>query len=276
MQWEELTAKNFAKAVTECGGVCLLPLGVIEKHGDHLPLGTDMFTGVNMCRRAAKKEAAIVFPYYFFGQIAEATHYPGTLALPHKMLMENLLAVCDEIGRNGLKKIVIVSSHGGNNYFLPFFAQEFPRLNRDYCVYVTGTMGFKEEQAKRFEEAAGTTEFGFHAGLTETSMIMHLRPDLVHMDEMDARDCADLGRLKNGGVQDKGLMTGFNWYASFPNHFAGDPSPAKPELGALLAEMVVDNLVEVIKAVKDDEVTPKLAKEFSARMQNPDADFVTR
>jgi creatinine amidohydrolase len=264
MKWEELTSKNFAKAAVDCGGVCVLPIGVVEKHGDHLPLGTDMITGTEICRRAAEKEPAIVFPYYFFGQIAEATHCPGTLSVSHKLLMENLIAVCDEIGRNGLKKILIISSHGGNNYFLDFFAQEFPRLNRDYCVYVSNTMGLSKEQDDRFAEAAGTRNFGFHAGLTETSMIMHLRPDLVHMDEADIRDCADLGRLKDG-IEANGIFTGFNWYASYPNHFAGDPTPATPELGRLLAEMVTDNIAAKIKAVKEDTVTPELSREYAER-----------
>jgi creatinine amidohydrolase len=270
MKWEELTAKSFEKAAADCGGVCVLPIGVVEKHGDHLPLGTDMLTGTEICRRAAEKEPAIVFPYYFFGQIAEATHYPGTLSVSHKLLMENLLAVCDEIGRNGLKKILIISSHGGNNYFLDFFAQEFSRLNRDYCVYVSSTMGLSKEQAERFAEAAGTRDFGSHAGLTETAMIMHLRPDLVHMEEMDARDSVNLGRLKDT-IEVNGIFTGFNWYASYPNHFAGDPSAATPELGALLAQMVTDNVAAKIKAVKDDLITPQLNKEYAERRQGGSA-----
>jgi creatinine amidohydrolase len=270
MLWEELTAKQFQQAAVDCGGVCLLPIGVVEKHGDHMPLGTDMIAGTSLCRLAAEKEPAIVFPYYFFGQIAEATHYPGTISVSHKLLMENLLAVCDEIARNGLKKILIASSHGGNHSFLPFFAQEFPRLNRDYCVYTTFIMDLSPEQTDRYTKAAGTSDLGFHAGLTETSLMMHQRPDLVHMDEMDSRDFTDLARVKDT-LQAKNLFTGYNWYASYPNHFAGDPSPSTPELGALLEELLVDNIVDRLKAVKADTVTPQLAKEYAERMKKPDA-----
>ncbi len=274
MQWEELTTAHFEKAAMDCGGVCVLPIGVVEKHGDHLPLGTDMIIGTALCRRAAEKEPAIVFPYYFFGQIAEAVHYPGTVSVSHKLLMENLLAVCDEIARNGLQKILIVSSHGGNHSFLPFFAQEFPRLSRDYCVYITNLMELSQEQSNRFAEAAGSRGFD-HAGLTETSLIMHLRPELVYMNEMDPRDCVDLERLKYP-IQEKGIFTGFNWYASYPNHFAGDPSPSKPEFGALLEEMLVDNLTDRIRAVKADTVLSELAREYAKRMQKPDAGVKTR
>jgi creatinine amidohydrolase len=274
MLWEELTTKHFQKAVEECGGVCVLPIGVIEKHGDHLPLGTDMMTGTAFCRLAAEKEPAIVFPYYFFGQIAEAVHYPGTLSLPHKMIMENLLAVCDEIARNGLKKIFIVSSHGGNNSFLPFFAQEMPRLNRDYCVYIGGVMSLSDEQIDRFAKAAGSRNFGAHAGLTESSVMMFLRPDLVRMEECDAQDSVDLGRLD--GLKKHNIMTGFNWYASYPNHFAGTPEAAKPALGKMLAEMLVDNLANAICAVKEDDTSPGLVREYNIRAAKPDAGIVTR
>ena len=252
----------------------MLPIGVIEKHADHLPLGTDMFTGTMLCRRAAEKEPAIVFPYYFFGQIAEAVHYPGTLSVPHRMLMENLLAVCDEISRNGLKKILIVSSHGGNNYFLPFFAQEMPRLNRDYCVYVGGIMGMSEEQRERFIAAAGTKDFGSHAWLTETSLMMHLRPDLVHMEESDVHDSVNLKRLDS--IAQHHLFTGFNWYASYPNHFAGSPEVATPELDKILAEMAVDNLTAAIRAVKEDDISAKLVSEYAVRAAHPDAAKTTR
>jgi creatinine amidohydrolase len=79
MKWSELTSVNFSKAVEACQGVCLLPLGVMEKHGDHLPLGTDLFTGQEIACRAAEIEPAIVFPEYYFTQIQTPRH-EGTKA----------------------------------------------------------------------------------------------------------------------------------------------------------------------------------------------------
>ena len=82
MQWENLTTPQFTQAVERAEGVCLLPLGVIEKHGDHLPLGTDLFIGRAIALRAAAIEPALVFPPYFFTQIFEARHTPARLASP--------------------------------------------------------------------------------------------------------------------------------------------------------------------------------------------------
>jgi creatinine amidohydrolase len=80
VQYEELTAPDFIQAGHQAQSTCLIPLGVLEKHGPHLPLGTDMIDVREIALRAAKKEYAIVFPEYYFGQIHEAKHQPGTLA----------------------------------------------------------------------------------------------------------------------------------------------------------------------------------------------------
>ena len=269
MLWEELTAKKFEQAAKDCGGVCVLPIGVLEKHGNHLPLGTDMYAVAAVCAAAAKLEPAIVFPYYFLGQIAEARHYPGTIAASHRLIMDSLLEMCDEISRNGLKKILIMSGHGGNAHFLPFFAQEMPRMDRDYSVYTTYVGNTTEDQRKKIVSAAGSDDLGFHAGLVETAMMMHLRPHLVHMGEQDPAEGRNLNRLP--GIGGAGLFTGFNWYANFPSHFAGDPSPATPELGEMIFNMSVENTVAAIRAIKADEVSGQLTKEYAGYGRKPSA-----
>ena len=269
MLWENLTVKQFEQAVKDAG-VCVLPIGVLEKHGNHLPLGTDMISSRAVCEAAAKMESAVVFPYYFMGQISEARHFPGTIAVSHQQMMENLLAMCDEIARNGLKKILIMSGHGGNNSFLPFFAQEFPRLDRNYCVY-TGFIGnYSWEQRQEIMEAADTQDLGQHAGISETSMIMHLQPNLVHMDAQNPKEGASLDRLDD--IEKHSLFTGFNWYAKFPAHFAGDPTGANPQLGKMIFDMAVNNVAAAIKAIKADDVSPRLAKEYVQYGKDP---FIT-
>ena len=79
-QWEELTAADFVTGIHQSQGVCLLPFGILEKHGPHLPLGTDLINARWVALHAAAEEYAVVFPPYYFGQIDEARHEPGTLA----------------------------------------------------------------------------------------------------------------------------------------------------------------------------------------------------
>ena len=119
VKWEELTAADFAKAIQQSQGTCILPIGILEKHGPHLPLGTDLLNIRYISVTAAQQEFAVVFPEYYFGQIFEARHEPGTVAYSAKIQLELLQETTDEMARNGCKKIVIANGHGGNESLLP-------------------------------------------------------------------------------------------------------------------------------------------------------------
>src|SRR5215475_9736360 len=137
-KWEELTAADFVSAIQQSKGTCILPFGILEKHGPHLPLGTDLLDVRYASLHAADQEYAVVFPEYYFGQIFEAKHEPGTVAYSPELQLRLLQETTDEMARNGCKKILIVNGHGGNNSLLPYFAQTQLNLPHDYIVYVQG------------------------------------------------------------------------------------------------------------------------------------------
>ncbi len=134
--WEELTASDFRNAIEQSQGTCLLPFGILEKHGPHLPLGTDLLDVRHASLQAAEQEYAIVFPEYYFGQIFEAKHEPGAVAYSRQLQLDLLQETTDEMARNGCKKVIIVNGHGGNEHLLPFFAQSQLDQPHDYVVYV--------------------------------------------------------------------------------------------------------------------------------------------
>jgi creatinine amidohydrolase len=140
--WEELTGPDFVKALDQAKGVCLLPFGIIEKHGPAGPMGTDLINVRYATFQATKQEYAIVFPEYYFGQIFEAKHQPGTVAYSTHLQLEMLQETTAEMARNGCKKVVIVSGHGGNTNLIAFFAQTTLETAKDYVVYaITNTPG---------------------------------------------------------------------------------------------------------------------------------------
>src|SRR3979411_1279564 len=130
--WEELTAADFREGIHRAQGTCLLPFRILEKHGPHLPLGTDLLDVRYAALHAAEQEYAVVFPEYYFGQIAEARHEPGTMAYSRELQMALLQETTDEMARNGCKKVLIVNGHGGNDSLLPFFAQTQLDKPHDY------------------------------------------------------------------------------------------------------------------------------------------------
>src|SRR3984893_14591244 len=90
VKWEELSAADFRRAIEEAHGTCLLPFGILEKHGPQLPLGTDLLNVRYATLHAAEKEYAVIFPQYYFGQIFEARHEPGTVAYSSELQLKLL------------------------------------------------------------------------------------------------------------------------------------------------------------------------------------------
>jgi len=263
VKWEELTAPNFIKAVELSGGTCIIPLGVIEKHGPHLPLGTDLIDVRATVLRAAQKEYSIIFPEYYFSQIFEAKHQPGTIAYSDRLLWDMLQATCDEISRNGIKKIILVSGHGGNNSFLPYFCQAQLATRKDYAVYLyqpSEDPAFEAEIAKMRK-----SKMEAHAGEGETSMILAVRPDLAHQEVATSQSGEDLKRL--GSLKD--VYTGIWWYASFPNHYAGEGKYGSREIGEKELNHSAEQLVKVIREVKADKTVLELQKQFYDESAQP-------
>jgi creatinine amidohydrolase len=264
MQWESLTGDQFAEAVTSTQGVCLVPLSVVERHAHHLPLGTDTYIGREICQRAAQLEPVMIFPDFIFTQILEARHLPGTIALDPDLILKLLDNVCREIARNGFKKIILFSSHGGNGSLAPFFAQTQLGSPRDYVVYVANPR-FEPEEAAALD-AQWATPVWDHAGESETSAILSIRPDLVHMDRITPGEGEPQGRLKALG--DQGAYAAIWWYADHPTHYAGDGQPATREKGELYLKTMAQALSRVVKTVKADKVAKHLQDEFFAASQH--------
>lgn len=263
MLWEELTAGEFEKAREECKRTCIIPLGVIEKHNGHLPLGTDMLIGRKVAEEAAKREPVVVFPYYFFGQINEARHTPGTIAIRPDLLFSLLDEVCSEICRNGFNKIGILSSHGGNPEFVKFFMQCSLYQKKDYVLYDIPMLDIKKETREELAEIFKTDKFGGHAGNLETSAILAIRPDLVKMEHVECEHFEPLGRLKH--LEE--VYTAIGWYSNYPDHYAGEPFHANAEAGQKYLEATIQNVVRRIRAIKADQTAKQLQDEFFTRVE---------
>ncbi len=258
MQWEQLTSDDFAQAVHSTG-VCVLAMGVVERHSTHLPLGTDYLSGHAIARLAAEQEPAVVFPPFYFGQIYEARCFAGTITLKPTLLLEVISGVMDEIGRNGFKKIILYNAHGGNDQLLPFVAQCSLWEQKPYSVYLhTGELTPERQQA--WDNLLETPEHG-HACECETSVLMASYPDLVDLSRVPADPGEAQQRLKHLPAHFSGVW----WYANYPEHYAGDARKASYEKGLRLRQLKIDSLAEYIRAVKADQVMPALEKEFFER-----------
>lgn len=257
LEWERMTAPELVKAIDVTKGVCIIPLGSLEKHGDHMPIGTDNFLIHQKVVLASMIEPVVVFPTVMFTENCEAKNNPGAIAVETSLYFQLLESLCDEVARNGFKKIVLVSGHGGNRFFLRFFVQTILGKGKDYVVY------FPEELLDPdLEEKTLETPFDYHAGESETSQLLYLHPELVKMNLISPKPGNPLKRSKVSGI-----VTPVDWFSDFPEHYAGDARPSTSEKGRLLVENTVKNLVEVIRKVKADATTLKLMQEYERKQR---------
>lgn len=260
---EELTSPKFARAVEAAKGVCIIPIGIIEKHGPHLPLGTDLYEAREFAFAAAAKEYAVVYPPYFAGQIFEAKHQPGAIAYSNELMWKMLDETCKELSRNGLKKIILVNGHGGNNSFLQYFCQSQLASQHDYIV-VLFSPGEDQTTSKEIESLKKAKLDG-HAGEEETSMMYFINPALVDQEALKNESGSDQNRLSKMPFG----YTGIWWFAKFPNQFASDLNTPNKRLGEILISRDARQISELVKFLKNENTIQQLQEEFFKKANNP-------
>lgn len=264
VKMENLTALEFKTAVEKSARTAIIPIGVLEKHGPHMPLGTDVFTAREMAVRAAEKEYAVVFPWYQFSQINEARHQPGTISYSPELIWKVLQETLDELNRNGFEKIILISGHGGNAGFLEHFCISQMSERRNYALYWYRP-AYDSEVIRKAEAITMDDKLDQHAGNRETSMVEAIVPDLVHPDRAGLQPGIDYDRISNL----EHVYTGIWWYASYPNHYSGDGSKAKAEAGEMILQSITEQFADVIRKVKDDKNVLMLQEAFYNDAENP-------
>jgi creatinine amidohydrolase len=180
MNWDQLTSPEIA-ALDRERTVVLLPIGSLEQHGNHMPLGTDSMLAVAVAGAAAQDcDDIVVLPCPAYGFSAHHMRFPGSVTLRP----ETLMAVCEDVVgsvvRHGFRRFLIVNGHGGNAGIIDVLAstlghRHYGRARIACLTYFTLA---REEIARlRRSEAGGMG----HACEFETSLMLHLRPELVQM-----------------------------------------------------------------------------------------------
>ena len=268
-KWEELSAPQFAEAVALSGKVCVVPLGIVEKHGPSLPTGTDLMIVRDLVVKAAKQEYVVIFPEVYAGQINEARHQPGTIAYSPELVWKILEETCEEIARNGFEKIILVNGHGGNNAMLSYFAMAILNKKHNYSVYLANGWDLyanarDKKEVSNLLEKLPEGSLG-HAGADEAAQIMIIRPDLFKPEKALTESGKNLARLKDLTM----VTSGIDWYASFPNHYAGNAASATKELGNAMINATVNGLVKAFQEVKTDTKVYELQNEFFEKAEKP-------
>jgi creatinine amidohydrolase len=252
MQWELLTAPRLLQARQECGGVAVLPIGSLEKHSGHLPTGIDSIAVHRLCIAATEREPAVVLPPLFYTNVIEMKNNIGAIALDTCLLFQMVENILDEVARNGFRKILLVSGHGGNRFWLPLLMQHLGDKGKEYAAYLA-----RPESAEKLKALQESSLPDWHAGELETSMALYLVPDACDMGALPPAP----GVSKRG--TDVPAYTPVEWYSFFPDAYAGDARTASAEKGKSVYEVSVEALAQCIRAVKKDTQVLEHMKRFS-------------
>jgi len=255
MLYESLTSLD-VKEASEKGLVVILPIGSIEIHGPHMPVGTDSITVYRIAKLAAEKEESVVLPPLYYAYVPENRHFPGTISLTAKTLLSLLEEICEEASRNGFKKILIVNGHGGNNQLLRVFLRESLNKRKDYVIYamIDPLLPVRE----LIPELSGGRRVG-HACELETSIGLYLFGDLIKMENVKQE--AEVGSTH----LPKGIETPVDWQAYALQLYLGDPRKATEEKGKIIVDKLVEFLADAIKKIKQDVEIPRILDDYYRR-----------
>ena len=263
MKWTELVPSEFKNMIQD-GRICVLPVGALERHGEHIPFGCDLDVVETIAAEAAVRTPAVVFPGYFLAQVHEAACFSGTVNLPAHLTIEVLSHLLDSIAANGFKKILILNGHGGNQAFLDYFSMSQLDEPRDYVLYWANAYHIADQDKdEQFNSLWESDELG-HACEMETSIYMACCPDKTRMDLADLEQVRQPVKAKNrlAHLQKTGVHNAHWWYADYPQNVVESPGLASLAKGEKALELMIESTAEKIKAVQDDRETPRLQKEF--------------
>lgn len=243
-RYADLTMAEVPDAVT-ADSVMVLPIGAIEPHGPHLPLSTDLLMAETVAAASVEKAAAAgddvwLMPSIGYAKSNEHARIPGTMWISASTLYDTLLEIGASIAAAGARKLLLVNGHGGNSSLLDVVMRDL-RFHGIQAFLISSP------------PTPGETErgIGVHAGWSETSMMLHVAPELV-----DTAAAEDLGPQVADNVADSPVIgfTGpvkFGWLSTdlSESGVVGDPTGASAEAGEQLVEEYITSIVTALPDV---------------------------
>ncbi len=274
-RWLYRTSGDLEELVQESKGVCVIPMGCVEKHGLHLPLGTDIMHAGRIAYLASQLETVCIFPDFIFGDVPGRTDVTphGNVSVSLELEMMLLEQLCGEISRNGFKKIAVYNGHGGNRPWLQSFMRKVRRDPHDYALVVIdcglsvphvmaekilaeGRECVPEMTDEDVELVLKYHEQGMtigHACFCETAYIMENWPETVKLDRLGVESglsvhAADY--LNEAGI----TMENAGWDVDYPNAYSGhDPVGCNERIGRAAVRLEAERVAHAFKVLKEED-----------------------
>jgi creatinine amidohydrolase len=228
----ELDSRSFERRLAG-NPLVILPVGALEAHGPHLPLGADQIQAEATAAALADRVDALIAPTVAYGSAPGARRFPGTVSLSMAQLESHVAGVLSELARTGVRRILVLSGHAerGHRAALREAADDAMRGHPGVRVVVLSDYDFVYELRGRDSPASDG-----HAGLLETSRVLALAPETVGPE----RPVVENRRSP--------FLPGPGSESEWPESVMGDTRPASAELGRRVQAHVLDRLVETVAA----------------------------
>lgn len=259
--WTDIPTKAFQSPDARTW-IAVLPLAAIEQHGPHLPLGTDAMIGQAYLDRVLSMlpddVPAIFLPQQSVGKSDEHVAFPGTLTLSAETAIRVWTELGESVHRAGIRKLVMISAHGGNLAAMEIVARELRVKHMMLAVYTAwDRLGYPNSLYPDDE-----ARFGIHAGEIETSIMLAARPDLVDMPA--AANFHSTGEDMNQRFLHlrTGRPAGFGWMAQDLNENGalGNAAGASATKGRASIDYGADRFIELLRDVQRFEIGIEVKK----------------
>ena len=250
--WKNLVTTDFVTFDPE-QTIAMLPVGAIEQHGPHLPLGTDAYITESLVEglltRNHNQINLLALPPMLIGHSCEHGDFPGTLSADAETLINLWTNIGKQVSKSGIYKLLILNSHGGQPQVVDIVAQ---RLRSQNQMLVVGTNTFQLGMPSNLFNCK-ELQHGLHGGEIETSIMLHLHPDLVRMDKADNFIPASIRMEKTYSRLAPGGSAKFAWQAQdiHKSGAFGDATKADPERGSILIQYMLDEISLILKDMSE-------------------------
>jgi creatinine amidohydrolase len=254
-RYEEFTWPEIREAVAE-NRVVVLPVGTIEQHGPHLPLVTDVLTSSEMSRRAVESmpgEALLMPPvYYSFNE--HHMDFPGTIAVNGSTVVKYVTDIGLSLAHHGFRKILLVNGHGSNVPFLDVAARNITNRSEAICAMVSWWSLIPRELFRELRESEYPGGMA-HGCELETSVLLHLRGDLVQMERAEKDINFQRTEFFYWDLEGGSPVFFQEWFSRYSKTgTVGDPTKATVEKGEKFVSTVVERMVALLREFRAREI----------------------
>ena len=257
-RFEEFTWPEIREAVAG-NRVAVLPVGTIEQHGPHLPLATDVLTASEMSRLAVESipDEAILMPPVCYSFNEHHMDFPGTIAVQGETIIRYVTDIGTSLARHGFRKVLLFNGHGSNVPFLDIAARNISNQTEAICAMASWWSLIPRELFAELRESDYPGGMA-HGCELETSVLLHLRPDLVQIEKARRDINFAPSDFFYWDLQSPSPIIFQEWFSRYSKTgTVGDPTKATKKKGEKFVSAVVGRLIALIKEFRAREIRPR-------------------